>query len=78
MIQRSQDLSFALEARHAVGIRGERRRQNLDRDIAIELGITGAINLAHAALAELGGNAVMRDGFADHSRPVYHYPRSPV
>src|SRR5262249_19031041 len=66
MIQRGQYLGFALEARHAAGICGERRRKNFDRHVAIELGIVGTINLAHSTRAELGGDAIMRDCPADH------------
>ena len=62
MVQRRQHLRFARETRHAVGIGGEGVGQNFDGDFAVELGIGGAIDRAHAALAEFGGDAVMRDG----------------
>ena len=62
MIQRRQHLRLAREARHAVGILREGLGQHLDRDVAVELGVGGALDLAHAALAELGSDAVMRDG----------------
>ena len=68
MIERRQDLGFALEARHALGILREAGGQHLDGHVAPELGIGGAIHLAHAALAELGGDAVMRDGLLRGSR----------
>ena len=35
VIQRGEDLRFALESREAIGIVGERLRQDLDRDVAI-------------------------------------------
>jgi hypothetical protein len=38
--------------------RGERRGQDLDRDVALELGVARAIDLAHAAFAEQGGDVV--------------------
>ena len=49
MIERGEDLRFALEAREAIGIVGEGLGQDLDRDVAIELRIARAIDLAHAA-----------------------------
>ena len=52
MVQRGQDLGFAGETRQAVGISGENIRQDLHGDFAIELGIGGAVDGAHAALAE--------------------------
>ena len=52
MIQRGEDLRFALEAGEAIGIAGEGIRQNLERDVAIQLRIARAIHLAHAAGAK--------------------------
>ena len=40
------------------GSRGERSRQNLDRDVALELRVARAIDLAHAAGAEGGEDLV--------------------
>ena len=64
MIQRGQHQGFASEARHAIGILSEGFRQNLDSDVAVELGVDGPPHLAHAALAELGGDPVMGNGAA--------------
>ena len=47
MIERGQDLRFALEACEPVDIEGEELGQNLQRDVAIELGVACAIDLAH-------------------------------
>ena len=52
MIQRRQHARFALEAREALRIGREDVRQDFDRDVATELLIMGAIDLAHAANAE--------------------------
>jgi hypothetical protein len=57
-----QRLGFAGEACEPVGIGGEGLGQDLERDLAVELGVCGAPDFAHAALAELGGDAVVRDG----------------
>ena len=58
MIQRREDLRFALEAREAIGIVRERVRQDLDRDVAIQLRVARAIDLAHAACADRGDDFV--------------------
>ena len=47
MIERREDLSFALEARETFGIGRDRRRQHLDRDVTMEVGVAGAIDLTH-------------------------------
>ena len=62
MIQRRKHLRLASEAGHAVGIMGERFRQDLDRNVAVELGVSGAPDFAHAAFAELGGDRIVCDG----------------
>jgi hypothetical protein len=41
--------AFKREALQAILIGGERRRKNLDRDIAAEAAIPGAVNLTHTA-----------------------------
>src|SRR5260370_41864290 len=37
-----------------------------NHDIAIQLGVGGAVDRSHAALAELGGDPVVRDALPDH------------
>ena len=58
MIQRREDFGFALEAREPIGIRGERGRQDLDGDLALQLRVGRPIHLAHAAFADLRGDFV--------------------
>src|SRR5690349_18558273 len=55
-VQRCQHLRLALEPRDVIRVIGERRRQNLDCNIAAELRIVRAIHRAHAALAKLTHN----------------------
>ena len=62
MVQRREDLRFALEPRQALGIVRERVGQDLDRDVAIELRVAGPIDLAHAAGAEGGEDLVTGRG----------------
>ena len=43
MVERRQDLGFALEALHARGILGNGSGKDLDGDVAAELGVERAI-----------------------------------
>ena len=52
VVERSERLRFLLEARDAHRVVRERRGQHLDRDVATELRIARAIDLAHAARAD--------------------------
>src|SRR4029434_8198928 len=49
MIQAGQHTGLSLEASQPISIRGKRLRQYLDRHVAPEPGVTGAIHLAHSA-----------------------------
>jgi len=46
VVERRQDLRFPLESREALRIRGKQIRQQLQRDVAPELRIARAIDLA--------------------------------
>ena len=52
MVERGERLRFALEAHQPIGIGPQTLGQDLQRDVAIELGIARAIHLAHAAFAD--------------------------
>ena len=52
VIQLRQHPRLALEARQAIAIDGQRARQDLDRDLASELGVVRQIDFTHAACAE--------------------------
>ena len=52
MIQRRERARFAIEPREPAGITRERVRQDLDRDLAAELAVARAVDLAHAADAD--------------------------
>ena len=45
MIQRGEDFRFALKSREPIGISRERGRQDLDRDLTLQLGIGRPIHL---------------------------------
>ena len=58
MVQRGEDFRFALKPREPIVIRRERRRQNLDGDLTLQLRVGRPIHLPHAAFADLGGDFV--------------------
>jgi hypothetical protein len=49
MVECGEDLSLAREPREPIAISSDKLGQNLQRDIAIERHVAGAIDLAHAA-----------------------------
>ena len=58
MVQRGEDLRFALEARQPIGVGCERRGEDLDRDLTLQLRVRRAIDLPHSTHAELRGDFV--------------------
>jgi hypothetical protein len=66
MVQRGQQLRFALEPRHALRINSHCRWQHLQRHLAAQLRIRRAVHLSHSARAQFGGDFVMRNGFPNH------------
>ena len=52
VVERGEKLRFAFEAREPIGIAGESFRQNFQRHVAIELGVSGAIHLTHPACSQ--------------------------
>ncbi len=59
MIQRGQNLRFALEARQPIDIEGEDGREDLECDVAIQGGIAALIDLSHPAAADKSGDMEM-------------------
>ena len=53
MIQRAGGLRLLFKPPQAIGVLRKSRRQYFDRDIAIQLLVTRAIDFTHAALADL-------------------------
>ena len=58
MVEGREDFGFALKAREAIGIAGHRGGQHLDRDRPLQIRVGRAIDLAHAAGADLRGDFV--------------------
>jgi hypothetical protein len=52
MVQGGEDFGFALESRQALEISPDGLGQDLNRDLPLETGVRGAIDLAHPASAE--------------------------
>ena len=63
-LSEASSLRLALEAREPIGVRGEGLGQQLQRDLAPELRVGRAVDLAHAAGADCGGDAVVRERVA--------------
>ena len=59
MIQRCEQLRLALKPREPLGVVRELVGQDLDRHLAREVRVLGAIHLSHPALTELFRDAVV-------------------
>jgi len=68
VVDARQQLRFAFEARHAPGVRGKSLGQHFDGDVAIQLGVAGAIYLSHAARADGGQDFVVTELLAGRKR----------
>src|SRR5580765_5596374 len=80
MVERGEELGFAFEAGDAIGIDSEEFRQDLQRDIAIQLRVARAIDLAHPAGTQWGKDLVRAEscaGLERHSslRADYSWPQ---
>jgi len=67
-MQLGQDLRFPLESSKPLGVLGKRCRKDLDRNLSIELGVGGAIDLAHATGAQGGDDLVGAEAGAGRER----------
>ena len=68
VVERRQHLRLAREACDAIGIEGKRVGDDLQRDVAIQLGIARTIHLAHAAGAEGRANFIRTESGARGER----------
>ena len=66
MIERRERARLAREAGAAPGVGGEVQRQDLDGDVATELGVVCAVDLAHAPFAQLAEDAERSKRLTDH------------
>jgi hypothetical protein len=65
MIERREHLRFTFEPRDTVGVSRKTFGQNLQRDIAVEVRVFRAIDLAHSSFAKLGEDAIWPECLAD-------------
>jgi hypothetical protein len=61
MIECRDGSSFAAKARQALGIARHRSGQQLQRHVAPEFRVGGAVDLAHPPCADFGSDAVVRN-----------------
>jgi hypothetical protein len=52
MVERGQHLRLALEAREKLRVAGKRLEEHLERNLTVQPGIAGAIDLAHFTFAK--------------------------
>ena len=64
VVQAGDGSRLACEPPLQIGVRGDMLGQHLDRDSAVEAGVTGLVDLAHAARTERGLNLVRPQGGA--------------
>ncbi len=66
MLDRSGGASFLNETLLPFFVGGKFFRKELERHLALELGVLGEVDLAHASLADLFEDLVMRNRRSDH------------
>ena len=64
VVEAGEDLRLPLEPGEPIRVRREGVREDLQRDLAIELRVGGLPDLAHAAFPEEGGNVVVPEAGA--------------
>ena len=65
VVERGGGARLAAEARQRGGVAGHLFGQELERDLAAEPGVDGAVDDAHAAAAELVEDSIVGDRAAD-------------
>lgn len=75
--ERGRHPSLSFESFEAGRVRNDRRRQNLDRDVAAEAGVTGAIDSAHASRSEQRDDLVRTQTRARTDRGAFCHRRDP-
>ena len=75
VIQPGQRLRFASEPAPCRLVGQHARWQYFEGDVAIEVLVASAVDLAHAAFAQLGGDLIMTQGFPNHGRVLTKWTR---
>ena len=68
VVEGGQDLGLALEPGEPIGIGGEGLGEELERDLAAQGRVGGAVDLTHAPGPEGRGDLVVRQGLSDQDR----------
>ena len=71
MVELGEQLRLALEPRQPLRVLCERRRQHLDRHLALEPGVGRPVDLPHSAFANFGGDLVAADLRSDQDSRAY-------
>jgi hypothetical protein len=66
VVQRGEHLRLALEAGESLWIGRDGVGQHLQRDVASQLRIFSAVDLAHSTFAQLGDDLVVAESLPDH------------
>ncbi len=66
MLDRSGGPSFLDESLLAVFVLSKVRGEKLERDLSLQLGVFGKVDLAHTTLADFLETSIMRDRRTDH------------
>jgi hypothetical protein len=61
MIERGQHFGLELESAESLHVARELGRQDFERDVAVQPGIAGAVDLPHSAFAQFGQDFVRAD-----------------
>ena len=88
VVECRQEIGFPREARQALRVASEERRQNLERDVARQLAVAGAVDFAHPAGADQGDDLVGAEACAGRqthrgleiirsAKPMSYVRRSP-
>jgi hypothetical protein len=64
MIQRGEHFGFTLQTSESLDVSGQRVGQDLDRDDTLQVGVYGAIDLAHAAGANPAADFIYAESSA--------------
>ena len=70
MIQSPENLRFAPETRHTIGIGSESRRQEFDGNAASQLRVGGLINLTHPSRSQVAGDFVVCEFRSNHEKRI--------
>ena len=74
VVELCQQLRFAFESGETLFVLGEGCGQDLDRHFALQARVGGAVDLPHAAFADLGGDLVGADSLADQGANPIRLP----